>query len=114
MIAGFIVAAQTGGNSQVIVRALGPSLGKAGVADPLVDPKLELRNSNGALVAANDDWKSTQQAAIQTTGVPPSNDLEAAIVATPVLHIPSPRASTRERGRSAALVEVYNLEPTAR
>lgn len=111
MIAGFIVAAQTGGNSQVIVRALGPSLGKAGVADPLVDPKLELRNSNGTLVAANDDWKSTQQAAIQATGVPPSNDLEAAIVATLAPGAYTAIASGKEGGSGVGLVEVYNLEP---
>src|SRR5204862_6582122 len=50
MIAGFIIASSTDGNTSVIVRALGPSLGNAGVANPLPDPALELHDSNGTLL----------------------------------------------------------------
>ena len=64
MIAGFIIASAAGGSSELIVRALGPSLGAFGVANPLADPTLELHDSNGALIAANDNWKSDQQSAI--------------------------------------------------
>ena len=80
MIGGIIV---TGTSSQrVIVRACGPSLGDAGVTGALGDPTLELRDSNGALLASNDNWRDTQEAEILATGVPPTHDSESAIVAT--------------------------------
>jgi hypothetical protein len=68
------------GTKKVLVRALGPSL--AGVAGRLANPTLELRDSNGSLISANDNWRSTQQAEIEATGQAPSNDLESALVAT--------------------------------
>src|SRR5450432_631650 len=82
MIAGFIVAGLEGESSSVIVRGLGPSLASAGLAGTLQDPMLELRDSQGSLIAANDDWKTDQQSIIEATGIPPADDAEAAIVAT--------------------------------
>ncbi|HEX4629470.1 MAG TPA: pectinesterase family protein [Chthoniobacterales bacterium] len=80
MIAGFILAGGTGG-AEVIVRAIGPSLTAAGIAQPLNDPTLELHDGNGVTIAFNDNWRDTQQAEIEATGVPPTNDREAAIFA---------------------------------
>jgi hypothetical protein len=80
MIAGFILGGGTGG-SKVIVRAVGPSLTAAGIAHPLDDPTLELHDGNGVAIAFNDNWRDAQQADIEATGVPPTNDREAAIVA---------------------------------
>lgn len=62
---------------RVIVRAIGPSLPIAGV---LGDPTLELRDGNGTLLANNNNWRNDQEAEIQATGIPPTNDLESAIV----------------------------------
>jgi len=62
---------------RVIVRAIGPSLPIAGV---LGDPTLELRDGNGTLLANNNNWRDDQEAEIQATGIPPTNDLESAIV----------------------------------
>jgi hypothetical protein len=62
---------------RVIVRALGPSLPVSGA---LSDPTLELHDGNGATVAANDNWRSDQEAEIMATTIPPPNDLESAIV----------------------------------
>jgi Metallo-peptidase family M12B Reprolysin-like len=75
MIGGLIVLGEN--PLRVILRAIGPSLPVAGA---LGDPTLELHDGNGALIAANDDWRSDQEAEIIATGIPPSNDLEAAIV----------------------------------
>ena len=76
MIGGFIVV---GPDSQIVViRALGPSLP---VPEPLSDPELELHDGNGGLIAFNYEWTS-DRAEIIATGLPPSNDLECAIVAT--------------------------------
>ncbi len=106
LIAGTIVP---GGPSQrVLVRALGPSLPVPG---PLADPTLELRDGQGALIAFNDDWQSTQAADIIATTIPPTNSLESAIVAT----LPSNGAfyTAIVRGLNnatgIAVVEVYGL-----
>src|SRR5204863_8373571 len=61
MIGGFILG---GGNgSAVAVRAIGPTLIQSGLSNLLADPILELRNSNGALLAANDNWQDDAVAA---------------------------------------------------
>ena len=75
LIGGVIVRGQD--PLRVIVRAIGPSLPVQGA---LADPTLELRDGNGALIVANDNWRSDQQAEIIATTIPPSNDLESAIV----------------------------------
>lgn len=107
MIGGFIVS---GANQKVIVRAIGPSLKPFGVTDALDDTTLELRDANGIAVAVNDDWRSTQEAEIVATQVPPSNDRESAIVRT--LGAGNYTAVVRGKGDTAgvALVEVYALQ----
>ena len=109
MIAGFIVASGTGGSGEVIVRAIGPSLGSAGVSDPLADPMLELHDSNGTLIAANDNWKSDQQNEIAATGIPPTSDAESAIVATLAPGAYTAIEAGKNGGMGVGLVEVYNL-----
>ncbi len=108
MIAGFII----GGNqpTRVIVRALGPALADFGVDGALADPTLELHNGNGAIIGQNDDWKSTQQQAIQNSGYAPPKDAEAAIMATlqPGNYTAIVRGKNDTTG--VALVEVYNLD----
>ncbi len=66
----------------MVIRGLGPTLVQFGVANALADPLVTLVDSMGNVVAANNNWKDTQQAAIHTTGLAPPNDLEAAIVIT--------------------------------
>ncbi len=110
MIGGFIIGGGTAGtNATVLVRAIGPSLTKAGVAGALQDPKLELHDANGNLLKSNDNWKSTQKAAIIASGVPPSNDKESAIIDTlaPGNYTAIVRGKNSTTG--VALVEVYNL-----
>ncbi|MEO5755027.1 MAG: fibronectin type III domain-containing protein [Chthoniobacterales bacterium] len=80
MIGGFILGGTTG--TQVIVRAIGPSLVPNGVTDALLDPTLELYDSNGSLLASNDNWRTSQEGAIVGSTVPPTDNREAAIVAT--------------------------------
>ena len=50
--------------SKVMVRAIGPSLANAGIANPLPDPILELYDGSGTLFALNDDWQSGQKSEI--------------------------------------------------
>jgi hypothetical protein len=106
LIAGTIVLGQTSQN--VIVLALGPSLGVPG---QLADPTLELRDVNGGLIASNDNWRSDQEAEIIATGIPPSNDLESAIVATLPANGASYTAIVRgvNGTTGVAVVEVFAL-----
>jgi len=72
----------------MIVRALGPSLTGSGIAGALGDPTLELHDGSGTTLATNDNWKindqtgQSQEADIRATTIPPTNDLESALVAT--------------------------------
>lgn len=107
LIAGTIVLGSP--SQRVIVRAIGPTL-PFGAAN-LQDPILELRDGNGVVIAVNDDWQDTQAADINATGIPPSNNLESAIVAT----LPSAGAAYTAvvRGLNnttgVGLVEIYAL-----
>jgi hypothetical protein len=80
MIGGFIVGGPD--SARGIVRGLGPSINVNGVPVPgtLADPTLELHDGNGALLAFNDNWKDSQQAEIEQSGLAPTDDREAAII----------------------------------
>lgn len=106
LIAGLIVHGQTSQN--VIVRAMGPSLNVPG---SLANPTLELRDGNGVLLRSNDDWRSDQEAEIIATTIPPTNDLESAIVATLPANGASYTAIVRgvNGTTGVATVEVYAL-----
>jgi hypothetical protein len=116
MIGGFIVGGGTaGGFAGEIVRAIGPSLSSAGVADALQDTTLELYDGNGVSIATNDNWKtrpdgSSQEADIQASTIPPPDDRESAIVAT--LRPGNYTAIVRGKGDSTgvALVEAYQIQ----
>jgi hypothetical protein len=109
LIAGFIV---TGAQpKKVIVRAIGPSLPVVG---KLADPTLELRDGNGGLIRVNDNWRTDQEGEIIATGVPPSSDLESAIVATLPANGSAYTAIVRgvNNGTGIGLVEAYDLDQT--
>jgi hypothetical protein len=107
LIAGTVVVGQV--PQKVIIRAIGPSLPIAGKLD---NPTLELRDQNGGLIEANDNWKDSpnKQAIIDST-IPPSNDLESAIVATLQANTSSYTAIVRGVNNTTgiAVVEVYAL-----
>ena len=110
VIGGFILGGNTG-QASVLLRAIGPSLATAGIANALADPTLELRDSNGVLLQSNDNWKDSQQAAIEATGIPPQNDLEAAILATLLPGSYTAIAAGKDGSMGVGLIEVYNLPP---
>ena len=111
MIGGFILSGGTSGG-KVVVRALGPSVPVSGA---LGDPTLELHNGSGTTIATNDNWKtrpdgSSQQAEIEATTIPPTNDLESALVQTLVPGNYTAIVRGKNNGTGLALVEVYNLQ----
>jgi hypothetical protein len=107
LIAGTIVLGFT--PQRVLVRAIGPSLPVAGA---LADPTLELRDGQGTLIAANDDWQSDQPQDITATTVPPTNDHESAVVATLPAAGAFYTAIVRgfDNATGLALVEVYGID----
>lgn len=113
-IGGFVVGRGRGtnadGSSQVLVRAIGPELANFNVSNPLKDPTLELFDANGNQIATNDNWKDSQAAAITATGHAPSDDREAAILATLV----QGNWTTVMRGKNGTtgvgLIEVYRIQ----
>ncbi|MEO6969667.1 MAG: kelch repeat-containing protein [Chthoniobacterales bacterium] len=111
MIGGFIVGG--GGSTSVIVRAIGPSLAHATppVLGTLPDPTLELHDSNGATLAFDDNWKDTQEAEIIATTIPPTDDLESAIVMTLAPGAYTAIVSGKNNMTGVALVEAYNISP---
>ncbi len=95
----------------IVIRAIGPSLVAGGVANPLMNPVLELYTANGTLMASNDDWKeSTEADEIMSFGLAPTDDHESAIFSSvydePVTAIVRGKDGTTGVG----LVEVYNVE----
>ena len=108
MIAGFIIGGED--PTKVIVRAIGPSLAAAGVSNALLDPSLELRDSEGSLVFSNNNWRSDQEAQLIESNLQPSNNKESAIIATLVPG--NYTATVRGVGGTTgvALIEVYNLD----
>ena len=98
-------------NAGVLIRAIGPSLTASGVPNALTDPTLELHNNNGAVIAANDDWRDTQQAEIADTGIPPSHDRESAIVQILVPGAYTAIVRGKNDSLGVALVEAYLLAP---
>jgi hypothetical protein len=112
LIGGFIVTGTQ--PKRIIVRAIGPSLPLAGA---LADPVLELRDSTGGLILSNDNWRENplQESEIIATGIPPSNDLESAIMATLPANNAAYTAIVRglNNGTGIGVVEVYDLGQTA-
>jgi len=106
-IGGFIITGSAA--KHVLLRAIGPSLTRYGVTDVLADPVLELHGPGAFVTIINDNWKDSQQAAIQATGIPPTNDFESAIDAT----LPPGAYTAIVRGKNntsgVALIEVYDL-----
>jgi sugar lactone lactonase YvrE len=113
LIGGFIITGNAA--KKVMLRAIGPSLANVGITNFLADPTLELRDSNAALIASNDNWKindqsgQSQEATIRATTISPSNDLESAILVTLPAGNYTAIVSGKNGGTGVGLVEAYNL-----
>ncbi len=108
LISGFIVGDV--GNTTVVVRALGPSLGRFGVSGVLSDPTLTIYDSTGTVIASNDNWRDDVNAIdVQRNALSPPNERESALV----LHPPAGAYTAVVRGANGgtgiALAEVYTL-----
>ena len=108
LIGGLIIG--TGDSPIIVLRAIGPSLTSSAIANPLLDPTIELHDGNGAVIAFNDDWKTPQLQAVRGTTLAPTDDREAAIVAaflSPGNYTAIVRGKNGATG--VAVVEAYRL-----
>ena len=107
MIGGFIIDGTA--DKRVALRAIGPSLGGAGLGGLLADPFLELYDSSGSLVESNDNRQVLD-------GIPnpllPSDPSESFLLAI----LPPGRYTAILHGVGSAsglaLIELYDLTPT--
>lgn len=102
-------------SAHLVVRALGPSLQTADGPLPgtLADPRLEVYDSTGKLIAANDNWRDSSFADEPGVGPAPTNDAEAAAA----FYVGSGSYTIVVRGAGAssgiALVEAYTIGQAA-
>lgn len=112
LIGGFMLGG--GSDQRVVVRAIGPSLRRAGLSNALADPTLTLHNSNGDVIADNDDWKeppdNPQAHEIKVRGLAPTDDLESALIATLPPGPYTAIVAGKNGGIGIGLVEIYNLQ----
>jgi hypothetical protein len=109
VIAGFILGGNTG-HDRIVLRGLGPSLTALGVANALVNPVLDLRDHNGALLSANNNWQDdpAQAAELTAAGLAPTNPLESGIAATLPPGQYTALLSGLNNATGVGLVEVYD------
>ena len=108
MIGGFIIAGDQ--ETDVVVRAIGPSLAGFGLTGVLSDPMLEVYNGNGTLLSQDDDWRMDQEQALIDTGLAPTDDREAALLMTLQPGAYTAIVRGKSDGVGVGVVEVYNLD----
>src|SRR6267378_475090 len=107
LIGGLIIG--SGEPPVIVLRVIGPTLSSFGIAQPLQDPTLELRDANGALIAFDNDWSENTPTGIKATLLQPTDKRESAIIAS--LAPGNYTAIVRGKGGTTgvALVEAYRL-----
>ena len=111
MIGGFILG-KNSGNAHVAIRGIGPSLSQFGINNPLADPTLELHDSNGATLIANDDWTDDSVSAAQLTAnhLAPSNPKESGIFTSLPPGAFTAILAGKNGGVGIGVIAIYNVK----
>ncbi len=111
LVGGFVINGST--PKQLLIRAIGPTLGDYGVTGEVSDPQLELYH-NGAVIAANDNWGTAGGVPAASTAVGaftlPSGSKDAALVATLSPGLYSTVVSGVGNASGVGLVEIYDVD----
>jgi hypothetical protein len=117
LIVGFVITGSSG--KPVLIRGTGPALSDFAVPDVLADPALSLY-SGAALLAANDDWGSSPQAALMAPMATRlgafalrSASPDAALLADLSSGAYTTLVQGKDGGTGTALVELYDAGPDA-
>jgi hypothetical protein len=112
LTAGFVIAGAT--RKQVLVRAVGPTLGTApfNISGAMIDPKVDLF-SGQTVIASNDNWGGTSALSTVFTDVGafalPSTSRDAALLQELQPGAYTARVSDLNNSGGIALVEVYEV-----
>jgi hypothetical protein len=113
-IAGFAIRGAVG--KHVLVRAAGPALSAFGVAGPLADPRLEIRDEQGNRLSSNNDWQDAANAdelatAARSLGAFPfgTGSKDAALLLTLPPGNYSGVVTSNDGTSGTALIEIYEL-----
>lgn len=113
LIVGVVIGGSgTTGTKELLIRAVGPTLGNLSVANFLADPQLTAY-SNGAVVASNDNWggQADITAAGARVGAYPfanAQTKDAALLAQPAAGSYSVHVSGSTAATGIALAEIYD------
>lgn len=119
VISGLVVSSN-GGARQLLIRAVGPTLGNYGVNGALGDPALAIvRASDGVQLATNSDWAAegdpaVLETAFQTGGAFPleRSSSDAAVLMELPAGVYTVQVSGANGTEGPALIEIYDLTPT--
>jgi hypothetical protein len=107
LIGGIIV---TGNSSKrVILRAISSPLGKGALQDAILD----LHDSSGNTLQANDDWRYGPELEIEASTLAPNGDYDSALVATLDPGHYTAIVHGYAHGTGIALVEAYDPDPAS-
>ena len=110
LIFGFFIAGT--GTKNVLIRAVGPTLGALGVTGVLVDPKFSVFPAGSTVaVASNDNWNASLAPTFTSVGAFPldPNSRDAALVTTLTPGSYTVQVSGADGGTGEALVEIYEV-----
>jgi cytochrome c peroxidase len=110
-IGGFIIKGNS--SKSVLIRGLGPSLSNLGLTGVLLDPVLELRGTNSAVLFQNDNWKDDQRAQIEGTAFQPTDDREPVIVASLPPAAYTAILTGKNQTTGIGLIEIYDRDQAA-
>jgi hypothetical protein len=112
LILGF---ATSGGSKEVLIRAMGPTIGDFGVPDPIPDPRLDMIR-NGAAIDEVDDWvDESNSALISTRGAQlgafaPTSLLEAILLRSVTPNPYTVLATDVQNNTGQVLIEAYDAD----
>jgi hypothetical protein len=107
MIGGIVISGNQ--TKKLLIRAKGPSLADAGVADVISDPRLTLL-SGASVVKSNDDWQDDDRSGEIPDAFKLANDLEAAILIDLAPGAYTAIVDGFEEGTGVGLVEVFEID----
>jgi hypothetical protein len=110
LIGGLIAGGNGNANAELVVRAIGSGLQGSGVQDYLPDPALEVRDANGAVIAANDDFRTPSE---NTSTVPTELSVRSSQDAATGTKVSPGNYTVIVYGKNGAtgnaLIEIYDL-----
>lgn len=114
LVTGFVISGD--GPKEILIRAVGPTLGKLGVIGELSRPRLELFDAQRTLIASNDQWSPALSDAFARIGAAPlgENSLDAALRVSLPPGAYNAEVTGVDGARGVVLVEVYELDHTSR